>query len=408
MHVNLQFLLPNTLRKHPAIILIAIIVIGLLVWGYWPQPVWVETATVKRTAMSVSVEEEGRTRVMDRYVIAAPVDGVTCRVNMSVGDPVTQGEVLLGITPLESQVLDPRSHAEARARVAAAESALASASDQAESVKATADFYKSEVQRLRQLFGKGAISRGELDKAEMNVLTASANLRSANHAAEVARYELQAAKSVLEYQSGADREPSVRVPVTSPVDGRILKLHHECEGPVRTGQALLEVGDPQMLEVEVDVLSSDAVKIKPGMAVLFDRWGGNQPLEGVVRTVEPVGFTKISALGVEEQRVLVIADFTSPQELWQRLGDGYRVDANFILWHEENVLQVPASSIFRYNDGWAVFAIEGDIAKRLEIKIGQRNGLVTQILEGLQEGAVVINHPSDAVEDNVRVRIRET
>jgi HlyD family secretion protein len=406
MPVKLQFLLPNTLRKHPVIILIALIVIGLLVWGYWPQPVWVETVTVKRAPMSVTVEEEGRTRVIDRYVIAAPVDGVTCRVNMNVGDQVMQGEVLLGITPLESQVLDPRSRAEAKARVAAAESALESASDQAESVKASADFYKSEVERLRPLFGKGVISKGELDKAEMNVLTTNANLRSAQHAVEVARYDLQAAKSVLEYHAGSDREPAERVPVTAPIDGRILKLHHECEGPVRTGQPLLEVGDPQILEVEVDVLSSDAVKIKPGMTVLFDRWGGKQPLEGVVRTIEPVGFTKISALGVEEQRVLIIADFISPRERWQRLGDGYRVDAKFILWHEKDVLQVPASSVFRYNEGWAVFTIEDKITKRREVKVGQRNGLVTQILDGLQEGTILINHPSDDVEDNVRIRIR--
>jgi HlyD family secretion protein len=406
MHVKLQLLLPNTLRKHPVIVLIAIIVAGLLVWGYWPKPVWVEAVTVKRAAMSVSVEEEGRTRVIERYVIAAPVDGVTCRVNMNVGDQVKQGEVLLGITPLESQVLDPRSRAEAKARVAAAESALESASDQAESVKASANFYKSEVERLRPLFGKGVISKGELDKAEMNVLTTNANLRSAQHAVEVARYDLQAAKSVLEYHAGTNSEPAERVPVIAPIDGRILKLHHECEGPVRTGEPLLEVGDPQILEVEVDVLSSDAVKIKPGMTVLFDRWGGKQPLEGIVRTIEPVGFTKISALGVEEQRVLVIADFISPREQWQRLGDGYRVDAKFILWQEDNVLQVPSSSVFRYNDGWAVFTIEDEIAKRREVKVGQRNGLVAQIVEGVQEGTMVINHPSDNVEDDVRVRIR--
>jgi len=226
---------------------------------------------------------------------------------------------LLGITPLESQVLDPRSRAEARARVAAAESALESARDQADSVKATADFYNSEVNRLRPLFEKGVIPKGEFDKAEMNVLTTKSNLRSARHAVEVAKYELQAARSVLEYHAGNEREPAERVPVTSPINGRILKVYHECKGPVRTGEVLLEVGDPEILEVEVDVLSSDAVKIKQGMTVLFDRWGGEKPLQGIVRTIEPVGFTKISALGVEEQRVLIIADFTSPKEQWQRL-----------------------------------------------------------------------------------------
>ena len=201
-------------------------------------------------------------------------------------------------------------------------------------------------------------------------------------------------------------EPAERVPVTSPIDGRILKLHHECEGPVRTGEPLLEVGNPEVLEVEVDVLSSDAVKITPGMTVLFDRWGGDQPLQGTVRNIEPVGFTKISALGVEEQRVLIITDFISPKEQWQRLGDGYRVDAQFMLWHEDDVLQVPASSVFRYNEGWAVFVIENHRARLRDVKIGQRNGLVVQILEGLQEEQQVINHPSDQVEDGIKVKAR--
>ena len=172
----------------------------------------------------------------------------------------------------------------------------------------------------------------------------------------MARYELQAARTVLEYTAASQRgEPAERMPVFSPIDGRVLKVVRECEGPVRTGDMLLEVGDPTVLEVEVDVLSADAVKIKPGMKVLFDRWGGEEPLEGIVRIIEPVGFTKISALGVEEQRVLIISDFTSPPEKWQRVGDGYRVEARFILWHQDDVLQVPASSLFRYQAGLGGF-----------------------------------------------------
>jgi HlyD family secretion protein len=207
----------------------------------------------------------------------------------------------------------------------------------------------------------------------MDVLTADATLRAANHGVEVAKYELQAAETALKYSAGTvTNEPAVRVPVRSPITGRILKVPHECEGPVRTGEPLLEVGDPSLLEVEVDVLSDDAVKIRPGMRVLFDRWGGDEPLEGRVRVVEPVGFTKISALGVEEQRVFVIADFTSLPEQWQRLGDGYRVEARFVLWHEDDVLQVPASSLFRYNEGWAVFVVENGRAVRREVQVGQR------------------------------------
>ena len=193
------------------------------------------------------------------------------------------------------------------------------------------------------------------------------------------KVRLEAARTALQYSAAVDSgEPVEQVPVRSPIDGKILKVVRECEGPVRTGDPLLEVGDPSALEVEVDVLSADAVKIKPGMKVLFDRWGGDKPLEGLVRVVEPVGFTKISALGVEEQRVLIICDFTSPAEKWQRLGDGYRVEARFILWHEDSVLQVPASSLFRYKEGWAVFVVENHHAERRVVKVGQRNGLVAR------------------------------
>jgi len=395
------------LRKHPGIALIALLVIGLLVWGFWPRPVVVEAVAVERGSLTVTVEEEGRTRVIDRYVVSAPVDGVACRIQLEVGDRVEEGQVLLSITPLESGVLDPRSRAEAGARVAASESALKAARQKAEAAKATAAFYTAEVKRLRPLAEKGVISREALDKAEMEVLTANAALRSATHAVDVARYELEAAKTALQYSAATHTgDPAERVLMRAPITGSVLKVPRECEGPVRTGDPLLEVADPALLEVEVDVLSADAVKIKPGTQVLFDRWGGDVSLKGVVRTVEPVGFTKISALGVEEQRVLVIADLVSPPELWQRLGDGYRVEARFVLWHGDDVLQVPASSLFRFNNGWALFVMENGRAKRREVSLGRRTGLAAQILDGVKLGEVVIIHPSDEVEEGRRVRRR--
>jgi HlyD family secretion protein len=395
------------LPEHPTVVAVAVVVIALLVWGFWPQPVAIEAFEVQRAPLTITIEEEGRTRVIDRYIISAPVDGVACRVQLDVGDPVQQGEVLLGITPLKSQVLDSRSRARAVAAVAAAQSALAAAREQAGATGAAARLAVTELQRLQPLAQKGLASKGELDRAETAVLTSAAANRSANFNVQVANYELEAAKSVLEYSADTKDEPAVRVPVTSPVTGKILKVLRECEGPVRTGEPLLEVGDPAALELEVDVLSADAVQIKPGMQVLFERWGGEQPLQGVVRMVEPVGFTKFSALGVEEQRVLIISDFTSPVEEWQRLGDGYRVEAKFVLWHEENVLQVPASSLFRYREGWAVFVVDNHRARRREVEVGQRNGLAAQISVGLEEGDTVINHPSDEVEDGVRVEARQ-
>jgi HlyD family secretion protein len=392
------------LRKHPVISIIALVLAALLVWGFWPQPVLVETAVVKRAPLAVTIEEEGRTRVIDRYIISAPVDGVACRVQLDVGDVVVKDQVLLNITPPESQVLDPRSRAQAKAQMAAAESALQSAREQASATAAAAQLAALELERLQPLLHKGVVSQDAYDKTATEVQTTAAAHRSATFNVDVARYELQAARTVLEYSADSSREPAETVPVQSPVSGRILKVAHECEGPVQTGEPLLEVGDPTALEIEVDVLSADAVRIKPGMKVLFDRWGGPQPLEGIVRIIEPVGFTKISALGVEEQRVLVISDFTSDTEQWQQLGDGYRVEARFIIWHEDNVLQVPASSLFRYRDGWAVFVIDDNRATRREVTVGQRNGLIAQVIDGLQQGETVINHPSDAIDNGVRIK----
>ena len=394
------------LREHPILMLIAVLIIGLLVWGFWPEPVPVEAIAVVREPLTVTIEEEGRTRVIDRYIISAPVDGVACRVQLDVGDPVEQGQVLMSLTPLQSEVLDPRTRAQAEAKVAAAKSALRAAEEQARAAAASAQLADTELKRKRPLMDKDLIARDVYDKAVTNVKTATAARRSAEFHIKVAKHELRSAQMVLDYAANSTPGPAERLPVRSPITGRILKVPHECEGPVRTSAPLLEVGDPSILEIEVDVLSSDAVKIKQGMRVLFDRWGGEQPLEGSVRIVEPVGFTKVSALGVEEQRVLIISDFTSPAEQWQRLGDGYRVEARFILWHEENVLQVPTSSLFRYHDGWAVFVIEGNHATRREVKVGQRNGLISQILEGVKEGETVINHPSDEVEDGRGVKER--
>jgi HlyD family secretion protein len=397
----------SQLRKRPGMIAIAVVVIGMLVWGFWPRPVLVELVNAKRAPMTVTIEEEGQTRVIDRFIISAPVDGVACRVQLDVGDPVEAGQTLLNISPLESRVLDPRSRAEAEARVAVAKSALQRAVHQAEAAKVNAKYYRNELERLKPLAEQGVISKGAFDKAQTDLLTADEALRSARHAIEVAKYEQQAAETALKYSAGTvTGDPAERVPVKSPVTGRILEMPHECEGPVTTGMELLVVGDPTQLEIVVDLLSADAVKVKPGMKVLFDRWGGDKPLEGRVRTIEPYGFTKISALGVEEQRVNVIADFVSAKEQWQRLGDGYRVEALFVVWEEDQVLQVPASSLFRLNDGWALFVVDGHRAVLREVKVGQRNGLIAQILDGVKEGDVVVNHPSDEVSNGVRITER--
>jgi HlyD family secretion protein len=284
---------------------------------------------------------------------------------------------------------------------------LHAAEQSVKSARAEKDLAEKELSRLQPLFEKGHVSQGQLDQAAATVQTTRAASRSAQFSVDVARHELEAARTALSYTgvSGQDN-PEASVQVRSPIDGRLLAIHQECEGVVSAGQPLLVVGDTRSLEVETDVLSADAVKIKPGMRVEFHRWGGEKPLQGKVRTVEPVGFTKISALGVEEQRVLVISDITSDLAEWESLGDGYRVEAEFILWQSDDVLQIPASTLFRFNDGWALFVIDNAKAIRREVKVGQRNGLSAEILEGLAEGEMVITHPDNTIEDGVAVKQR--
>ena len=397
----------NLLRKHPVITFSAMLVVALLIYGFWPQAILVEAVKVFKAPMTMTIEEEGRTRVIDRYVIAAPVSGVTCRVDLDVGDVVTQGETLLSITPLDSEVLDSRSRAQAQARLAAAESALLAAIEQAYAAAEANKLAILELNRYEPLLKQGSISRDQYDRTLNDANTTAAHKRTADFNVEVARYELEAAKAVLEHGAQLKQDDTEeRILVKSPINGRILKINRQCEGPVNMGEALLEVGDPAALEIEVDVLSADAVKIKPGMPVRFERWGGAQPLQGKVRAVEPVGFTKVSALGVEEQRVLIISDFTSPIEQWQQLGDGYRVEASFIIWHADDVLQIPASSLFRHNEAWAVYKIENNQARLQTVQIGKHNGLVAQVLQGLSVGDWLIDHPGNQVEDSRRVKVR--
>jgi HlyD family secretion protein len=383
---------------------VAAVVLAGLVWGFWPRPVMVETTRVVRSPMEVAVEEEGRTRVKERYEIYAPVAGYVRRVELEVGDPVQQGQVLAELDPLMSAVLDPRSRAEAEARVRAARSTLARAESEAERARAEAELAKEEFGRRRDLLTRELISRSEFDVAQGEMRAADAAAAAAASAVQVARFDLDGALAVLKYSAAIDGgSPAETVRLRSPVNGAILKRYRESEGVVESGTPLLELGDPRELEVEVEVLSKDAVRIAPGGRVLFERWGGGDPLEGVVRTIEPRGFTKISALGVEEQRVLVIADFASSPESWVRLGDGYRVEARFIVWSRDDALTLPSSALFRRGGEWSAFAVEGGEATLRRVEIGQNNGLTAEVLGGLEAGDEVIVHPDDEIADGTAV-----
>jgi HlyD family secretion protein len=395
-------------RRTLYLLIIAVVIVAAVVWGFIPKPIQVETAAVVRAPLMVTVTEEGKTRVIDRFVLSSPVTGTVLRTGLNVGDTVKMEQTLLEIEPRMSEVLDPRTRAEASARVEAARAALNAAKEDSKAARAEASYSTSELGRLKRLHSDGYTTEERLEKSVADERRSRAVLRSAQFAVTVASYELDAAKTTLKY-SGA--EPAKRsngpVKLKAPVDGRILKILHRSEGAVTAGEDLMELGDPSALEIEVDVLSENAVQITRGTEVLFERWGGKQPLKGVVRVVEPAGFTKISALGVEEQRVLVIAEITSPREEWTRLGDGYRVEASFILWQSDTVLQVPSSATFTHNGLRAVFIYKDSSAVLTTVTLGHSSGAMTEVLSGLVETDVVITHPGDEVGDGTKVRVIE-
>jgi len=386
---------------------LAVLAVAAFVFVLRPEPVWVDLATVERGAMEVTLLEEGKTRVKDRYQVSSPVTGYLHRPQLEVGDPVIPGELLTWVDPMPVGVLDARSRAEAVARVEAARAGLESIRQKVAAAEAEADFAKSEYQRLQRLADSRFVSAEQLQQARTTASRANAILRSARFDEEVAKHELAAAQTRLDISAANENgeKPAERVAVRSPVNGAVLNLSRESEGVIQAGEPIVEVGDPGALEVVVDVLSFDAVKLSPGTPARLSGWGGTT-LEAVVRRVEPVGFEDISALGVEEQRVQVIADIISPREQWAQLGDGYRVDADFILWQSDDTLQVPASAVFKRNGSQSVFVVRDGVATMQTITTGQSNGLTTAVTDGLNEGDQVVRHPGRELSDGDRVRVR--
>ncbi len=395
------------LRARIGILATVAVVAAGLAYGFMPRAVPVDVAEVRRAPLVVTVEEEGKTRVRERYLVSAPVAGFQRRIDLKAGDAVAAGEIVAAIDPARSAALDPRSRAQAEAQAHAASAALALAEDNARAATAAAQLARQERERAESLRRSGFVSEQAQDSARTAETRAQAAAAAAQQAVRVARFDLDTARAAL--ASAAQLQAhgvAHRVEVRAPLAARVLKVLHESEGAVAAAQPLLEIGDPASLEVEVEVLSTHAVKIMPGSKVVLDRWGGAEAIAGRVRVVEPSGFTKVSALGVEEQRVRVIVDFTSPHAAWARLGDGYRVEARFVLWEGQDVLQVPTSALFRQGEGWAVFVIDGGRAHRKPVAIGQRAGLATQVSSGLGVGEKLIAHPDESVRDGVRVKAR--
>lgn len=397
------------MRRVFLVVLIAVVA-ALVVLGLRPQPMLVDTEIVDRGRLAETIEEEGRTRVRDRYVVSAPITAHAGRVLLDVGDVVREGDVVAILDAVAAPVLDVRSIAKARALAWAAKSAVSQAREEALAAEAAARFAQEEFNRLQPLGEKEFVAQSVLDAARTDADAATARHRSALFRVKTAEHDLAAAQTTLAFAGGQDPDSSGRIELRSPVSGHVLTRHFQSAKVVQPGEPIMEIGDLASLEVEVDVLSADAVRLEPGMRVLLERWGRLMPLEGVVQRIEPVGFTKISALGVEEQRVLVIADMVSPREEWSRLGHGYRVNARFVLWEGEQVLRVPTSALFRLEPGqepgWAVFlSVEGRAQLR-SVEVGRRGGIFSEILSGLEEGCVVVVHPDRKLEQGMRIRTR--
>jgi len=400
----------KAMRKRLVLWSIGILVVLVIGLAFRPKPLAADFAVVEYGSLRVTIDEEGETRVRDRFVVSAPLAGRVLRIELEPGDVVRAGETVLAtFQPSDPILLDARTRAEAEARVGAAEAALGLARAERDRAEAELRFARSDVKRYRSLAAEEIVSRERAETAELAAQTREEALEAAEFAVRSAEQELAAARaSLLETtMEETGRNDSGRViTLRSPVDGLVLRRLRESEAVVPAGEALLEIADPAELEIVSDLLSTDAVRIRRGNPVLIEQWGGERPLRGVVRRVEPSGFTKISALGVEEQRVNVVIDFEDPREAWEALGDGYRVEVRVVVWERDEVLKVPTSSLFRDGDGWAVFAVEEGRAVLRPLEIGQRNALEAEVLSGLGEGDQVIVHPSDSVADGVAVMAR--
>lgn len=381
------------------------LLLALIVAGLWPRPLPVELATAARGPLLVTVDEEGQTRVRNRYVIASPAGGHLRRIDFKAGAPVEAGvTVLAELETGGADMLDARSLAQAQARIRGAESAREQASARHTGAAATLTQLRTELARAQTLFDQKIITRQELDLAITRESVANQDERAAGFGLQVADYELEQARAVLIRAQPGEGGDGAVLKIVSPVGGRVLRVLQESARTVPAGLPLLEVGDPTDLEVRIEVLSRDGVGIAPGARVFLDQWGGEKPLEARVRLVEPSAFTKISALGVEEQRVYVIADLTDPPAARPGLGDGFRVEARIVRWSSDNVLRIPAGALFQREGRWQTFVVEGNHARLRSVITGQSNGLETEITSGLTEGDRVVIYPGDRVTDGSRVR----
>jgi HlyD family secretion protein len=389
------------------VVRIGLVLLGLgaiLAWAFKPAAVPADFAIASRGPLEVTVDEEGKTQVRDRYIVSAPVPGRMERIELEPGDPVVARKTVLAqFRPVDPALIDVRTRAELEGRVKAAEATLGGARAELDRAAAELKFAQSELKRTKELVSGGALAVRDLEAAERTVRTLERAHQSAEFSVRTAQYQLEVARaSLLQTRAGQ----VATIPLYSPIDGVVLRRLQQSEAVVPLGQPLLEVGDLADLEIVSDLLSSAAVKVTAGQPVRIEQWGGDRALAGRVRRVEPSGFTKVSALGVEEQRVNVLIDFEERREQWKTIGDGYRVEVRIVVWSKPDVLKVPSSSLFRDETQWAVYKVVNGRAVRTIVEIGQRSGLEAEVLNGLQPGDQLVVYPSDAIQNGVKLTAR--
>lgn len=389
--------------KNPRLIFSVLVVAAILAAALWPDTLEVDVVPVARGPLQVTLDEDGETRVRERFVVSAPVSGRLGRIELEPGDPVVAGKTVLArITSADSPLLDPRTRSELSAALEAANAAVGQARAVRARTVAELDRARTTLRRQQELMKAGAIASDSLESAETAVMTVEESLRAAEFAVARTEHERDLARARLQAPTAAGRA----VTVVATVSGVVLRRLRESETVVPVGEPLLEIGDPARIEIVADLLSTDAVRVAAGNRVLIEQWGGEQALEGRVRRVEPAGFMKVSALGVEERRVNVIVDVANASDA-ARLGDGYRVEVRVVIWDQPDVVTVPVGALFRRGEGWAAFVVEQETARLQAVDLGQRSDTTAQILKGLTPGQSVVLHPPDTLANGGRVRVRQ-
>jgi HlyD family secretion protein len=384
----------------------AVLLVAGMIYAFRGEPEPVDVAAVTRGPLVVTVDDEGETRVHDVFTVSAPIAGRVQRTQLHVGDAVEAGKTVVArIEPADPALLDPRARAEAEAAVRTAEAAARYARAERERAVAEEDFAAAEVRRMRELHAKGVASEQAIDEAERKHRTAVAAVNASDAAIKMRDHELARARAALMTPTKDSGAACACVDLHAPVSGQVLSIAEKSEAVVQTGTPLLEIGDPAQIEIVADYLSNEAVSLRAGQRAIIDGWGG-APLNAIVQRVEPTGFTKVSALGIDEQRVNVILNLTDPREARQSLGHGYRVDVRVIVWQSDAVDIVPLTALFRHGDGWALFIDDGGRARLRPVVIGHRAGLKVEVVDGVAPGEPVIVNPSGRIEDGTRVQRR--